>query len=112
MVECRAELGVLPTVDPDVGPDSVTLADRGPPVTKRRPVHRHSATHNGDEPAARLEPQEGLLKVSRAERRAVAVYSTAGGGKRRVHHDGMVTLFGREQIVQSLGIKRHRLKPQ
>ena len=82
----------------------------GPPLPKGRAVHRHATADNGDEPTARLEPQESLLQMSGTESRLVTAHPPPGGRKRRVHHDGMVLVASGQQIVEPLRIERERLE--
>jgi hypothetical protein len=110
IVERRPELGILPAVHADIGPHAIALTDRGPPITKSRTIHRHPAADDRDQPTTGLEPQKRLLNVSRSKGGSMSIHSTAGRGKRRVHHNGVVALLGRQKIVQTLGIHRRRLE--
>jgi hypothetical protein len=104
IAELGAEADVLLAVDADVGPDAVTAADVFPPIAKTGSVVGHAAADDGDQAAARLEPQEGLFDVAGSEDGAVPVDPAAGSREGRVHHDGMIGLIQREKIVETFGI--------
>ena len=110
VAELGAEAGVLLAVDADVGTHVIAAADFRPPVTKPGPVGGHAAAHDGDQASARLEPQEGLLDVAGSEGGAVSVDSAAGGREGRVHHDGMISFFQGEEIVETFGIECRGLR--
>ena len=110
VAERGAEAGVLVAVDADVGTHVIAAADFRPPVTKPGPVAGHAAAHDGDQASARLESQEGLLDVAGSEGGAVSVDSASGGREGRVHHDGMISFFQGEEIVETFGIECRRLE--
>jgi hypothetical protein len=105
IVIARAEASVLPAVDADIGTDLITLADAMPPRFERGPIHCHSTADNSHKSPTGHEPQKCLFYMPSAKGRAVAVDPSAGGRKRRIHHDGVITLFGRKQIIEPLGIE-------
>ena len=108
--ERGAEAGVLLAVDADVGTHVIAAADFRPPVTKAGPVAGHAAADDGDQASARLESQESLLDVAGSESSAVSVDSASGRRKRRIHHDGMIGLLRREEIVEAFGVECRGLK--
>ena len=110
VAELGAEAGVLVAVDADVGAHVIAAADFRPPVTKPGPIAGHAAAHNGDQASTRLEPQEGLLDVAGSEDGAVSGDSASSGREGWVHHDGMISVFQGEEIVESFGIECRRLE--
>jgi len=110
VVVARAEAGIDSPIHAEIGPDRVALADRVPPLVDFRPLESELRPNNRHEPAARLEPQERLLDVPGAERTVVSAHPAAGGGKRRVHHHGVIGLLGRQQVIEPLGVESRRLE--
>jgi uncharacterized Zn-binding protein involved in type VI secretion len=97
-------------VDADVGTHVIAAAYFRPPVTKSGPLAGHAAAHDGDQASAPLEPQEGLLDVTGSEGSAVSGNPAAGGREGRVHHDGMISVFQGEEIVETFGVECRRLE--
>ena len=110
MVEGCAEPGILAPIQADIGPDVVLIANLRPPRAKRRAVHCHPTTDNCHEPTSRFYPQQSLFQVPGTEGCLVTAHPAAGGREGRIHHDGIIVLFRRQQIIQPLSIECPRFE--
>ena len=69
---------ILESSHPEVGPHTIARFNLVPPALRLRCMERHSRPQEGNQPAAGLEPEQGLLDMPCAESRAMPFDTPAG----------------------------------